>query len=90
MPNNMDVHDVLVIYAKVIAATHRYVTINVMIIGMVVDELREKYADHRVVYLGDGGGDFCPSLRLECVSSFTLLHRTFRPYIDDIGLVISY
>jgi len=33
--------------------------------GIVLDKLRAQYPDRRVVYLGDGGGDLCPSLRLK-------------------------
>ena len=45
--------------------------------GNVLDKWREQYLFHQVVYIGDGGGDFCPALRL--CSSDTVLCRQDYP-----------
>ena len=33
--------------------------------GNVLDRWRNKYMFNKVIYVGDGGGDFCPALRLD-------------------------
>ena len=33
--------------------------------GNVLDQWREQYSFTKVLYVGDGGGDFCPALRLQ-------------------------
>lgn len=36
--------------------------------GVILDELRREHPSARVLYIGDGGGDFCPATRLtKCV-----------------------
>lgn len=49
--------------------------------GNVLDMWRDQYALEKIVYVGDGGGDFCPALRLShsdvvlCRSDFPLHKR---------------
>lgn len=32
--------------------------------GLILDQIRHKYTPQRIVYIGDGSGDFCPCIRL--------------------------
>jgi pyridoxal phosphate phosphatase PHOSPHO2 len=64
--------------------------------GKELDEFMGRHggwgAFDRVVYVGDGGNDFCPVLRLRSYVSYSLAHLLTHPFprSQDVALVRSY
>merc|ERR1712151_981330 len=53
--------------------------------GGVLEQLRQSFKPTRVIYVGDGGGDFCPSCDLQ-VGDYVLCRAPPSPPLTSFGL----
>lgn len=62
--------------------------------GVALDSLLKEYNGCRVAYVGDGGGDFCPALRLTphdviCCRENWTLHKMIQRNNDDVKAMVK-